>query len=663
MAPTPSALDQTLVSALRFLSVDMVEQANSGHPGLPLGAAPVAASLWQRQLRFNPLNPNWLNRDRFVLSAGHGSALLYSLIHVFGYDLPLAELKNFRQFGSKTPGHPEYRLTPGVECTTGPLGQGMANAVGMAMAEQWLAANYNRPNFPVIDHFTYAIVSDGDLMEGVALEASSLAGHLKLGKLICLYDANDISLDGPCDLSFSEDVAKKFEATGWHVSQVKDGNDMDAVEQAILSAQKVTDRPSLIVVRTIIGFGSPKAGTSDAHGSPLGPDATRITKQALGWPVEPTFALPPEIEKIRNQAKEKGAQLENEWHQLWLRYQAEFPDLANQLGHISAGTLPEGWDAALDEATYPEGGAATRDAGKTALNAVAKGLPWLIGGAADLSGSTKTIFSGSGNYSATERDGRNLYYGVREHAMGAIVNGLCLHGLRGLGSTFLVFSDYMRGAIRLASLSHLPSLFVFTHDSVFVGEDGPTHEPIEQVMALRTVPGLHVYRPADPIETGEAYRHIVASGKASCLILTRQKLPTLSSYRDTIKAGAGRGFYHLAGPSQADVLLIASGSEVSLALSVAEALKEKGKTAKVVSALCWETFDAQDADYRFEVLGGTAIKVSLEAGVTLGWHKYVGSEGITIGIDRFGESAPGEVVYRELGMTVERVVSDILARF
>jgi len=649
----PVATDQKVVDTLRFLAVDMVEKANSGHPGLPLGAAPMAYALWARHLRFDPKRPDWFDRDRFVLSAGHGSALLYALLHVFGYDLPLDELKNFRQLGSKTPGHPELGMTPGVEVTTGPLGQGFANGVGMAMAEAWLAARYNVGGHTVIDHHTYAIVSDGDLMEGVAQEAASLAGHLKLGKLVYLYDANDISLDGPTDLSFSEDTAGKFAAMGWHIENVADGEDLDAVSAAVERAKAVTDKPSLVIVRTVIGFGSPKAGTSGAHGSPLGADATKKTKENLGWPIEPVFLVPSEATDCQETATGRGAGLSQQWDAKMTAYRRDHPGLAAELDAIASGTLPADWDAHLDALAFDKP-TATRNAGGKALDAVAKGLPWLVGGAADLSGSTKTAVSGSTTFSSADHSGRNIYYGVREHAMGSAVNGMVAHGLRAYGSTFLVFSDYMRGAIRVASLSHQPSLFVFTHDSVFVGEDGPTHEPIEQVMSLRLIPQLDVYRPADAVETVECWRQAVGRGKTATIVLTRQDLPLLPLDSSVVREGVGRGGYVVADGT--DVVLGATGSEVSLALAAREALAADGVSARVVSIPCAEIWAGQSAEYRDSVAPCALPKVSLEAGVTTGWQDLLGAGTLTVGIDRFGESAPGEQVYAHVGMTVEHVV-------
>lgn len=648
-----SPADRAVIDTLRFLAVDMVEKANSGHPGLPLGAAPMAHALWSRHLRFDPARPDWFDRDRFVLSAGHGSALLYALLHVFGYDLPLSELQKFRQLGSKTPGHPELGVTPGVEVTTGPLGQGFANGVGFAIAESWLASRYNVGGHTVIDHRTYGIVSDGDLMEGVAQEAASLAGHLKLGKLIYLYDSNDVSLDGPTGLSFDDDTAAKFEALHWHVESVEDGEDCAAVAAALRRAEAERDRPSLVIVRTVIGYGSPKAGTSAAHGSPLGAAATKETKEKLGWPLEPTFLVPEEAKACAATAKEHGKGLSSAWDERMAAFRRDQPALAAELDAIASGRLPDGWDKALDELRF-EGEVATRTAGGKALDAVGKGVPWLVGGAADLSGSTKTALAGSPNFSATEHGGRNFYYGVREHAMGGIVNGMAAHGLRAYGSTFLVFSDYMRGSIRLAALSHLPSIFVFTHDSVCVGEDGPTHEPVEHVMSLRLIPGLDVYRPADGREAAECWRLAVSRRRASAMVLTRQDLPQVPLEASVVKAGCARGAYVVA--DGGDVVLGASGSEVSLALAAREELSKEGISARVVSVPCAELFLGLSQAERDKVVPAGAPRVSVEAGVTAGWQDILGPGTIEVGIDRFGESGPGDQVYAHLGMTVSHVV-------
>lgn len=632
----------------------MVQSANSGHPGLPLGAAPLGYTVYEKFLRFNPQNPNWFDRDRFILSPGHGSALIYSLLHLFGYNVELEELKQFRQLGSSTPGHPEIGVTPGVECTTGPLGQGFANGIGMAIAESWLAKRFNVGGANVINHFTYAIVSDGDLMEGIAMEAASLAGHLRLGKVIYLYDSNDISLDGPCDLSYTEDVAKKFLAMGWHVQTCTDGNDITTLEEAIRSAQEYSGAPSLIIVKTEIGYASPLAGSSKSHGAPLGADGVAATKTALGFSPDQSFFVPSEVNSITKNAIDKGEQLTNNWNQEVEKLRKFNPSLADELTLISNGKLPDNWDQTLDELNF-EGSIATRDSGKSALNAIAKSVPWLVGGAADLASSTKTAINDSPAFTSGDPDGRNIFFGVREHAMGAIVNGLALHGLRPFGSTFLVFSDYMRGSIRLAALSHLSSTFVFTHDSVFVGEDGPTHQPIEHISALRLIPNLEVWRPADAYETVEAWRNVVKSGKAACMALTRQGVPTMAD-RELIKEGCAQGGYVLQDHPQAQAVVIATGSEVSLVLEAAKMLAEEEIQVRIVSMPCRERFADASPDYQEHVLPMDLPCVAVEAGVSTDWYCIAD---LVVGIDSFGESGPGDMVYRHLGMTPENVAAAI----
>lgn len=652
MTTTAPTLDRLAVNTLRTLSIDMVQAANSGHPGLPLGAAPMAYCLYKNFLRFHPQNPQWFNRDRFILSPGHGSALLYSLLHVFGYDLCLSELKNFRQVGSKTPGHPENFMTPGVECTTGPLGQGFANGVGMAIAEAWLADRYNQGGATVVDHFVYGIVSDGDLMEGVALEAASLAGHLKLGKIIYLYDSNDISLDGPCELSFHEDTAAKFTSLGWHVQEVHDGNDLEALSAAVSSAQTVIDKPSLIIVKTVIGFASPLAGSSKSHGSPLGPDNVAATKKELGWEYADPFTVPDEIAALGKSAADQGQILVDAWQAEADKLAAYSQDLADELHLISQRGLPDDWLADLNSLEF-DGSVATRDAGGKVLNALASKIPWLVGGAADLSGSTKTVFNNSGRFSASDHAGRNIYYGVREHAMGAVVNGMCLSGLRAFGSTFLVFSDYMRGAVRLSALSKINAFHVFTHDSVFVGEDGPTHQPIEHVEALRLIPQLSVWRPADAYETKESWKAILSLGGAHCVVETRQNLPVLSEFRDTIQNKSAKGGYVLKPATNAQAVLVATGSEVSLALDAADLLAKEGISASVVSMPCRDQFLAQPASYRNQVVPTNLPVFSAEAGVTGGWAQITRDPSHCLGIDRYGESGPGDEVYAHLGMSAQ----------
>lgn len=648
------------INTIRMLAVDGVQKANSGHPGLPMGAAPMAYVLWTRFLKHNPSNPNWPDRDRFILSAGHGSMLLYALLYLTGYDLPLDELKQFRQWGSKTPGHPEYGLTPGVEATTGPLGQGFANGVGMAMAEEYLASLFNTDDHAIVDHTTYAIVSDGDLMEGISAEAASLAGHLKLGKIIYLYDDNDISLDGPTEWSFSEDVAARFEAYGWHVQRVADGNDLDAIEQAIRAAQAVTDQPSLIMVKTIIGYGSPnKAGTAKSHGSPLGADEVEATKKNLGWPLEPAFLVPDDVLAHFREQVERGAAAESGWQATFDAWATANMPQAAHWEQMMAAALPDGWDADLPVFQPGDGPIATRNASSQALNALAPRFPGLVGGAADLDSSTKTYLKESGDFQAELYTNRNLRFGVREHAMGAAVNGMAVHGgLIPFTATFLVFSDYMRPPIRLAALSHYPSIFVFTHDSVGVGEDGPTHQPVEQVMSLRLIPNLEVIRPADANETAGAWRcAIMNRDHPTLLVFTRQNLPVLDPSVDIIE-GVAHGAYILADAAGGDpaAILLATGSEVHLALEARALLAERGIAARVVSMPSWERFARQPQDYRDRVLPpAITARVAVEAGVTLGWERWVGSDGTVIGVDRFGSSAPYKVIYEHYGLTPQAV--------
>jgi transketolase len=652
-------LDGTCVNMLRFLAVDSVEKAKSGHPGLPLGAAPMAYVLWDRFLHHNPADPHWPNRDRFVLSAGHGSALLYALLHATGYDLPLSELQRFRQWGSRTPGHPEHGLTPGVEATTGPLGQGFAMGVGMAIAERHLAASFNRDGFAVVDHYTYAIVSDGDLMEGIASEAASLAGTLGLAKLVYLYDDNHVSLEGPTSWAFTEDVGRRFEAYGWLVIRVTDGNDLASIEAAIRQARAQTKQPTLICVRTHLGFGSPVQDTREAHGEPLGPASTRATKEKLGWPVEPPFLVPEEAGAHLRAAKDRGARWQNEWEVVWERYRGQYPHEAGAFGAQLAGELPAGWPTHLPTFAVADGPMATRDASQKVLNALAPVVPALLGGAADLSPSTKTLLPGSPDYSATEGAGRNFHFGVREHAMVAIVNGLALHGgVVPYGATFLVFSDYARGALRLAALQQTHAVFVFTHDSIGMGEDGPTHQPVEHLAALRAIPGFNVFRPADANETVAAWRASLERAGPTALILTRQKLPVLDPSAYPIAQGVPRGGYILkeAPSGSPDVVLLATGSEVVLVLEAQARLALRGTQARVVSLPSWRLFQEQERSYRDSVLLPGIPKVSVEAGVTQGWDRFVGSEGESLGIDRFGASAPGPVVQQELGFTVEHVL-------
>lgn len=661
MTTVNTSVETLAINAIRFLAVDAVQKANSGHPGLPLGAAPMAYTLWARYLRHNPRNPTWTNRDRFILSAGHGSMLLYALLHLTGYDVSLDDLKAFRQWKSITPGHPEVHLTPGVETTTGPLGQGFANGVGMALAESFLAATFNRPNFAVVDHYTYVLASDGDLMEGVASEAASLAGHLKLGKLIVLYDDNKVMLSAATSAAFSEDVVARFDAYGWHTQRVEDGNDTAAIAQAIEAATAESERPSLIAVRTIIGYGSPnKQGTSKAHGEALGADEVKLTKQALGWPVEPDFFEPKEALEHLHSAVDHGARWEAEWQTMFQAWAAEYPDLAAQWETAHSGALPEGW--ARDIPVWQVGGkpVATREANGEVLNAIAKHIPTMIGGDADLSGSTRTLISGAETYSAAARAGRNLQFGVREHAMGSLTNGIALHGgvIKPYTATFMTFSDYMRPPIRLASIMEIAPIFIFTHDSIGVGEDGPTHQPVEHLAALRVIPNLTVLRPADGNETAAAWKTAMEQHGPTALVFTRQKLPILPP--EGIMEGVARGAYVLAeaegGAPQ--VLLLGSGSEVHIAMAARGLLAKEGIRARVVSMPSWELFSKQEAAYRDQVLPpAVKARVAVEAGVSFGWHRWVGDQGRIVALDHFGASAPQEILYREFGLTPEAVVA------
>jgi transketolase len=657
-------LDRLCVTTLRVLAADEVEKAKSGHPGLPMGAADMAYVLWTGFLRHNPANPRWPDRDRFVLSAGHGCMLLYALLHLSGYDLSLDEITRFRQWGSKTPGHPEFGLTPGVETTTGPLGQGFANGVGMAIAEAHLAARFNRPGHTVVDHFTYAIVSDGDLMEGISHEAASLAGHLGLGKLISLYDSNGISIDGPTSLAFTEDVATRFEGYGWHVQRT-DGHDMGAVEAALRAAQAEASRPSLIVARTHIGYGSPnRQDTAKAHGEPLGEEEVRLTKERLGWPPELKFHLPDEVLTRFREALARGKAWEADWKTRMAAYERAHPELAAELQRALAGELPEGWDRDLP-AFGTASPLATRAASGKVLETLVPRIGSLIGGSADLTGSNNTLAKGQGILEPGRYAGRYIHFGVREHAMGAVLNGLALHGgLRPYGGTFLVFSDYMRPAIRLAALMHQPVVFVFTHDSIGLGEDGPTHQPIEHLWSLRAMPNLVVIRPADANEVTAAWRVALArTSGPTALILTRQALPVLDRARLGPAEGLAHGGYVLAEtPTESlDAILIATGSEVHLALDAQRVLAEQGVGARVVSLPSTELFEMQPEAYRASVLpGGVAARVAVEAGATVGWDRYVGARGAVLGLDRFGASAPSPTVYQKLGLTPEALVNTVL---
>ncbi|HTM11218.1 MAG TPA: transketolase [Verrucomicrobiae bacterium] len=677
-----SRLDELCVNTIRMLSVDAVEKAKSGHPGAPMGLAAAAYVLWTRFLKHNPKNPQWPDRDRFVLSAGHGSMLLYSMLHLTGYELPLEQVKNFRQWGSLTPGHPERELTPGVEVTTGPLGQGFGNGVGMAIAEAYLAARYNQPGAEIFDHYTYAIVSDGDLMEGVAAEAASLAGHLKLGKLIYLYDDNRVSLAATTDLTFSDDTAKRFDAYGWHTQTVADGNDLGAIERAISAAQKERGRPSLVILRTHIGFGSPgKQDSFEAHGSPLGPEETKATKQKLGWPAEPAFFIPDEALAHFRQAIGKGQKTEAEWQEKFSAYKQKFADAAKEIEGALARRLPAGWDAEVPEFPADPKGVATRAASGKVLNALAAKLPTLVGGSADLNPSTYTVLKNMGDFEPAAQDfsksqggsgggfgyaGRNIHYGVREHAMGAATNGLAAHGgIIPFASTFLMFADYMRPSIRLAALMELGVVYVFTHDSIGVGEDGPTHQPVEHLAALRAIPRLIVLRPGDANETAVAWKIAVESRTHPvALALSRQNVPTLDRKEFASAEGVRKGAYVLADApgGKPDLILIATGSELGLAVAARAKLAEKNISARVVSMPSWELFDAQPKDYRDAVLPpAVRRRLAIEAGLPQGWHRYVGDGGDIVGIERFGASAPGNVVMEKLGFTVDNVVARALA--
>lgn len=654
-------LQTRAIHTLRFLCADAVQQANSGHPGLPMGAAAMAFVLWTRHLRHNPHNPRWSNRDRFILSGGHGSTLLYSLLHLTGYDLPLDELKNFRQWGSRTPGHPEVGLTPGVEMTTGPLGQGFAAGVGMAIAEAHLAARFNQPGHKIIDHYTYAIVTDGDLMEGIASEAASLAGHLQLGKLIYLYDDNRISIDGSTDLAFTEDRLARFAAYGWHVQQVMDGNDVEAIDAAIRLA-KTDARPSLIAVRTVIGYGAPnKQGTAKVHGEPLGEDELRLAKENLNWPPEPKFYIPEDVLNLYRQALARGAEWEADWRLLFDAYQRLYPALGSELRRRLDGELPQGWSAALPVFPRDSKGMATRAASGKVINALAPVLPELVGGSADLAPSNNTWIQGEAAFQKDAPHGRNLHFGVREHAMGAALNGMALHGgLIPYGGTFLVFSDYMRPAIRLASLSHLPVIYVFTHDSIGLGEDGPTHQPVEHLAALRLIPNLVVIRPADANETAQAWKVAIENRRGpTALVLSRQSLPIFEAADfPTVEKGA----YVLAdmGEGEPQAILMASGSEVSLIYEAGARLAAGGLCVRVVSFPSWELFEAQEETYRQMVLPDRVrSRLAVEAGVRLGWERYVGAKGRVLSLERFGASAPGKVLFEKFGFTVENVIANV----
>ncbi len=670
-------LDQACINSIRFLSIDAVQKANSGHPGLPMGAAPMAYALWTRFLKHNPANPQWWDRDRFLLSAGHGSMLLYSLLYLTGYDLPLSEIEQFRQWKTRTPGHPERGVTPGVEITTGPLGQGFANGVGMAIAEAHLAARFNRPGCDIVNHYTYAIVSDGDLMEGVSAEAASLAGHLGLGKLIYLYDDNRISLAGSTNLIFDEDRAKRFEAYGWHTVKVDDGNNLELIDGAIRAAQTENKRPSLILVRTHIGYGSPRKQDSfESHGSPLGSDEVKATKQNLGWPLDPPFYVPNEALSHFRRAVDLGKEAGSAWSAKFTEYSRQYPDLAREFQMVMKGELPRDWINALPSFPADGKGMATRVSSGKILNAIAQQIPELIGGSADLNPSTHTVIKNGGDFENPDvapddvqgstgggwgYSGRNLHFGVREHAMGAIANGIAAHGgVIPYTATFFVFSDYMRPPIRLAALMGLGVIFVFTHDSIAVGEDGPTHEPVEHLAALRAIPGLIVIRPSDANETAMAWRVAIETrDRPVVLVFTRQDVPTLDRNHYASAEGLRRGAYILldAPGKKPDLILVATGSEVGLIAAAQQKLAEQGINARIVSMPSWELFDAQPQEYRDEVLPpGIRARLAIEAGVAQGWHKYVGDAGDVIALNRFGESAPYKVIFEKLGYTVDNIV-------
>ncbi|MGE7621654.1 transketolase [Viridibacillus sp. NPDC096237] len=660
--------DQLAINTIRTLSIDAIEKANSGHPGLPMGAAPMAYTLWTKQLRHNPSNPNWFNRDRFILSAGHGSMLLYSLLHLGGYGLPMEEIKSFRQWDSKTPGHPEYGHTAGVEATTGPLGQGIAMAVGMAMAESHLAGVYNKPEHEVVDHYTFALCGDGDLMEGVAAEAISLAGHLQLEKLIVLYDSNDISLDGDLNKSFSENIQKRFGSYNWNYIHVTDGNDIKAINAAIEQAKAHKGQPTIIEVKTVIGYGSPnKSGKADSHGAPLGTDEVKLTKEHYSWPHEP-FHVPEDVYSTFKQAAEvQGALAEATWNEQFEAYKKAYPALAEQFVNAMNGELPE--DFASEVPVYEAGKSiATRSSSGEVINALAKNTPSFFGGSADLAGSNKTTIKNAGDFSAETPEGRNIWFGVREFAMGAALNGMALHGgVNVFGGTFFVFSDYVRPAIRLSALMGLPVTYVFTHDSIAVGEDGPTHEPVEHLAALRAMPNLTVIRPADANESAEAWKLAVSSkNQPTVLVLSRQNLPVLDHSASLAADGISKGAYVVskANKEVADALILATGSEVSLAIEAQKQLATEGIEVSVVSMPSFDRFEAQDAAYKEAVLPRSITKrLAIEMGSSFGWHKYTGFEGDVLAIDKFGASAPGEIVMKEYGFTVENVVAKVKALF
>jgi transketolase len=660
MSNTP--IQERAINTIRFLSADGVQKANSGHPGLPMGAAAIVYTIWTKHLRFNPKNPGWFNRDRFVLSGGHGSMLLYSLLHLTGYNLPLEQLKQFRQWGSITPGHPEVGLTPGVETTTGPLGQGLGNGIGMAVAEAHLAALYNKPGHEIINHTTYIEVGDGDLMEGVASEAASFAGHQRLGKIICFYDDNGISIEGSTELAFTEDRGKRFEAYGWQVLRVDDGNDVAKIDRAIKKAKK-DPRPSLIMCKTTIGYGLPtKQGTAKAHGEPAGEEELLAAKKNLDWPTE-SFYIPEDVAKEFKKCVSRGKKLEAEWNKRFDAYKTAFPAEAAELKRRISGELPKDWEKALPVFDADAKGMGSRVASGKVINALADAIPELIGGSADLAPSNNTRITNSGDFQADQRDGKNFHFGVREHGMASIVNGMVVHGgIRPYGATFMVFADYCRAAVRISALSHLPSIWIFTHDSIGLGEDGPTHQPVETLASLRIIPNLLVMRPADANETAEAWRMALKNKKRpSVLALSRQNLPTLDRKELASASGLQKGAYTLVdlGGKKPNIILMASGSEVSLALDAAQKLAAEGKAVRVVSFPSWELFKEQSAEYRESILPAAVTnRIAIEAGSTFGWEKWVGQNGVVIGIDHFGASAPGKVVMEKFGFSVEHIIEE-----
>ena len=656
-----SEIDELCINTIRTLSMDAIQKANSGHPGAPMGLAPAAYILWKCFLKHNSKNPEWIDRDRFVLSGGHASMLLYSLLYLSGYDLTLDDIKNFRQWGSKTPGHPEYGHTPGVETTTGPLGQGFTNAVGMALAERHLATIFNHPGYEIIDHYTYMICGDGDLMEGITAEAASFAGHMGLAKLICIYDDNGISIEGNTDITFTEDVGLRFKAYNWHVTKVEDGNNLNDIYNAIKEAKSETTKPSIIVLRTNIAFGSPnKQDSADAHGAPLGEEEIRLTKKNLGWDENVSFYVPEQVIKIFEECIDKGKKAESIWKEKFEKYCSKYPDLSKKLNNSLNNSLNKGWDANLPDFSKNEGPMATRAASGKILNAIAENIPYLIGGSADLAPSNNTIINSSHDFQKNMFDGRNIRFGVREHAMGGIMSGIALHkGLRPYGGTFFVFADYMRPAIRLAALMKLPVIYIFTHDSIAVGEDGPTHQPVEHLAGLRAIPGLTVIRPADATETIEAWR--LAAQTTDCpvaLILSRQKLPVIDRSIDNSADKLVNGAYILSdSDGKPDIILIATGSEVHIALKAGKILEEKDISVRVVSMPSWELFENTSQEYKDKVLlPDVNVRIAVEAGISMGWERYAGSSGVVIGINEFGASAPGNIVMEKFGFTSENIV-------